>query len=77
MKPESLCMGCMADTNAAAVCPHCAYAYYTPADSSVQLAPRTIVNGKYVLGKVLGQGGFGITYLACDLETNRKLAIKE
>jgi serine/threonine protein kinase len=67
----------MADTNAAAVCPYCAYAYNTPADSYVQLAPRTIANGKYVLGRVLGQGGFGITYLACDLEANRRLAIKE
>jgi hypothetical protein len=77
MNPELLCMGCMAETDAAAVCPYCAYAYDTPADSSVQLAPRTIANQKYVLGRVLGQGGFGITYLACDLETRRKLAIKE
>jgi serine/threonine protein kinase len=77
MKADSLCMGCMADTNAAAVCPYCAYAYNTPAESFVQLPSRTIANGKFVLGKVLGQGGFGITYLAYDLETNQKLAIKE
>src|ERR1700739_411949 len=77
MNPDSLCMGCMADTNAAAVCPYCAYAYNSPADSYVQLAPRTIANGKYVMGRVLGQGGFRITYLAYDLEANRKLAIKE
>ena len=77
MKSDSLCMGCMTDTNAAAVCPFCAYAYDAPAESFVQLAPRTIANRKYVLGKVLGQGGFGITYLAYDLETSQKLAIKE
>jgi len=43
----------------------------------VQLAPRTLLQRKYVLGRVLGQGGFGITYLAYDLEVDRKLAIKE
>jgi len=77
MNPDVLCMGCMVDTNAARICPHCAYVNHSPAESSVQLAPRTIVNGKYVLGRALGQGGFGITYLAYDLEEDRKLAIKE
>jgi serine/threonine protein kinase len=77
MNPKSLCMGCMADTNAAAVCLNCGYAYDTPAESFVQLTPRTMLNRKYLLGRVLGQGGFGITYLAYDLETDRKLAIKE
>jgi serine/threonine protein kinase len=32
---------------------------------------------KYMLGRILGQGGFGITYLAWDLVLGRKLAIKE
>ncbi len=77
MNPDVLCMGCMADTNAADVCPHCAYVNRTPPESSAQLAPRTILNERYLLGKVLGQGGFGITYLAYDLSADRKLAIKE
>ncbi|MFZ0746423.1 MAG: FHA domain-containing serine/threonine-protein kinase [Terracidiphilus sp.] len=77
MNPDLLCMGCMANTNGVGVCPNCEYVNHAPAESSVQLAPRTILNGKYVLGRALGQGGFGITYLAYDLEENRKLAIKE
>jgi serine/threonine protein kinase len=32
---------------------------------------------RYYIGKVLGQGGFGITYLARDLRLNRLLTIKE
>lgn len=67
----------MANTNGAGICPYCAYVQHAPAESSVQLAPRTILNGKYLLGRALGQGGFGITYLAYDLEANRKHAIKE
>lgn len=37
----------------------------------------TLQNGKYRLIAVLGQGGFGITYLALQEGLGRKVAIKE
>ncbi|MBV9301589.1 MAG: protein kinase [Acidobacteriaceae bacterium] len=46
-------------------------------DSQLQLQPRSTLKQKYLIGKVLGQGGFGITYLSYDLNAYRKLAIKE
>ena len=37
----------------------------------------TLQGGKYRIERVLGQGGFGITYLAVQEMLNRKVAIKE
>ena len=41
------------------------------------LAPGSILNGRYIIGRVLGQGGFGITYTARDHQTGEIVAIKE
>src|ERR1700683_144624 len=77
MNSEQLCMGCMGEKGDAQVCGLCGWQEGTPPDLPVQLSPRTVLGEKYLLGKVLGQGGFGITYLAWDLLLSRKLAIKE
>lgn len=37
----------------------------------------TLQGGKYRIERVLGQGGFGITYLATQTSLNRQVAIKE
>ena len=58
-------------------CPHCGYDPGAESAFPYALQPGTILNGKYVVGTVLGQGGFGITYSGWDLALESKVAIKE
>lgn len=41
------------------------------------LAPGLVLKGSYRMGKVLGAGGYGITYLGRHVELNKFYAIKE
>ncbi len=69
-------MGCM-EPSAGSVCVRCGWVEGTPPASPFFLPPRTVLDGRYLLGRVLGAGGFGITYLAWDLNLDLKLAVKE
>jgi len=57
-------------------CPHCGYPASSRNDSH-QLPVGTLLRGRYQLGQVLGQGGFGITYLALDTLMKTTVAVKE
>ncbi|MCD8334897.1 MAG: serine/threonine protein kinase, partial [Clostridiales bacterium] len=48
---------------------------YTP--SPHHLPPGTVLAKRYLVGRVLGEDGFGITYIGCDLRLEMKVAIKE
>jgi len=67
----------MKEKGADMICPHCSWVEGTAPESVLHLPPGTVLQEKYLIGKALGQGGFGITYLAWDLNLNLKLAIKE
>ena len=70
------CFQCMEET-VAYPCSHCGYDPVTHPPLAYALQPGAILNGKYVVGTVLGQGGFGITYIGWDLALESKVAIKE
>lgn len=72
------CLGCMEVYEAYDnICPYCGYMNGTPPSEMFHLKPGTVLEDKYILGKVLGYGGFGITYIAWDRILKRKVAIKE
>lgn len=78
---ENLCPGCMTELkNGAETSKFCPACGYDMSDTSIPqhiLKPHTILNNKYVVGKVLGEGGFGISYLGFDTMLEMKVAIKE
>ncbi len=74
------CYNCMRELDApGAVCPHCGF------DNTSDLRKQpghmlkcgTILDGRYVVGRSLGQGGFGITYIGYDLRLDIPVCIKE
>ncbi|MBR7074301.1 MAG: SEL1-like repeat protein [Oscillospiraceae bacterium] len=74
------CYGCMRELDApGTVCPNCGF------DNTNDPArqPRhvlkcgTVLAGHYVVGRMLGQGGFGITYIGYDLNLETPVCIKE
>ena len=72
------CMKCMHPLTAGeTVCPECGRAYGCANAETFALKPGTILEGKYLVGEMLGQGGFGITYIGFDLLLEQKVAIKE
>lgn len=77
-KDQCRCMGCMEvyDKNEQ-FCPYCGYIKGTKTEQSLHMQPGMILKNKYVVGKVLGYGGFGVTYIGWDMLLERKVAIKE
>lgn len=73
-----ICLGCMRELNTSAqICPYCGYDSRQKPEKPYFLEPGTILENRYVLGKSIGNGGFGITYIGFDLVLNRRCAVKE
>ena len=69
------CPGCMAVTEQA-VCEKCGWPQGRNNEVH-QLPVGTRLRGQYIIGRALGQGGFGITYLGWDDMLDMPVAIKE
>ena len=73
------CGNCFQETiNEYGICTACGYNNVRNKDEfPLALPTGSILYGQYIIGKVLGQGGFGITYLVQDYQTKELVAIKE
>lgn len=75
---KNYCINCMKELpSESAFCEHCGHRVGEYVLNQRALKPMTVLNGKYLVGKVLGEGGFGITYLGLDIVLNHRVAIKE
>lgn len=75
---ERRCMGCMElYEETLERCPHCGYMHGTPAKEAYHILPGSLLAGRYIVGQVLGFGGFGVTYIGYDQVLQQKVAIKE
>lgn len=74
----NLCMHCMQGDISSGVCPHCGKpASDMHSRDPLALPLRYLLHQRYMIGDVLGKGGFGITYIAWDTKLNLRVAVKE
>lgn len=72
------CMGCMRTFSSEYdMCPHCGYEVNTGVENALHMEPGTLLAGRYIIGRVVGYGGFGVTYIAWDKTLQQRVAIKE
>ncbi|MDO5132799.1 MAG: protein kinase [Eubacteriales bacterium] len=74
------CYNCFHELpDSAGVCPNCGQA--ADLTNTVRyphaLPCGAVLNGRYIVGRVQGQGGFGITYVGQQYDTKQLVAIKE
>lgn len=74
---SELCMNCFSVKGQYEVCPFCGYVEGTPPKQPHYLTPGTILGNHFIVGTVIGFGGFGITYKCFDITLGVIVAVKE
>lgn len=76
---KNICLYCFGDLDGNRVCMNCHRKADDTPSPPHHLPQRTVLGtqNRYLIGKALGEGGFGITYLAWDLQQGIKVAVKE
>ncbi len=77
LNPREYCFDCMSPLSAPdGVCPKCGKDNRVRKNANTEL-PFARLAGKYVVGRALGRGGFGITYIGLNGFLGKRVAIKE
>ncbi|MFT3952596.1 MAG: PASTA domain-containing protein [Oscillospiraceae bacterium] len=71
-----LCMGCMNELDRLGHCTHCSY---TSGGAHIKpyLSPETVLDDRYIVGKLLTRNGEGASYIGYDMVTNEKVVVRE
>ncbi len=73
---KTLCSSCFSPIRKEP-CKKCGFSSENYVPDDMVLPCGTILMGNFIIGKVLGRGGFGVTYLAYDVKYNKIIAVKE
>lgn len=73
---RNLCMGCMQEKGEDPICPHCGYEEGTPHFASY-LPPHTMIDDRYLVGKVLSYNGESVIYIGFDTMSSKRVDIRE
>ena len=77
MEPSvKLCMGCMNELDPDGHCHYCSYSDDIPHLQSY-LAPKTVLDNRYVIGKMLSYNGEGASYICYDMVGKCKCVCRE
>ncbi|HCQ02255.1 MAG TPA: hypothetical protein DIT99_16885 [Candidatus Latescibacteria bacterium] len=74
---NSLCPGCFKTTHPSPLCPKCGIRVEARRTAGTMPLWTRIDGDRYLVGHVLGQGGFGITYASWDQTLMQRVAITE
>lgn len=75
---QRFCPNCLKEAAAPnGICEHCGFDIGHYVALPHHLVPGTLIKQRYQVGRVLGEGGFGITYVGRDTVLGLKIAIKE
>lgn len=74
---NKICYNCFKIKGDYEVCPFCGWLENTEPEQAYHLRPGMILGGRYLIGTVLGFGGFGTTYKVWDNQLASIVAIKE
>ncbi len=78
MKETWICPGCLNEIGTeGGRCPVCGFDAGTCQRPEDALPLYTLAGDRYLIGAVIGRGGFGITYAAMDRKLRRRVALKE
>ena len=78
MDLQYLCTNCLTGTVRNGTCTYCHKSVNEASKQPANALPvRYMLGSQYYLGKVIGNGGFGITYLAWDCIEQRRVIVKE
>ncbi len=76
MEKEKLCLRCMRKIGNNTVCPYCRNESGKP-QNDPYLPLKTVVGGRYLIGKLISENAEGNTYNAFDLEEKKPVSIRE